>query len=216
MDPFRLCLALGPAAVYVLLLGAINLSRRPFLVTGTRDAAALGLAIAGFIVVGPMELFFPSAAAARFGPLVWVLLIGLYALCLVGTLLMLRPRLIVYNISLDQLWPVLAEVVEQFGDEARWAGDSLFLPALDVQLHLDHAPGLRNVSLKSVGMCQNYASWKRLELALAAALTNVEVRRNPRAISLLSAGVLSVTLLIMAIAMDPEAVARALFEMLRL
>ena len=38
MDPFRLCVALGPVAVYVLLLGALNLSRRAFLVTGTRDA----------------------------------------------------------------------------------------------------------------------------------------------------------------------------------
>ena len=33
MDPFRVCLALGPVAVYVLLLGALNLSRRPFTVT---------------------------------------------------------------------------------------------------------------------------------------------------------------------------------------
>jgi len=216
MDPFRLCLALGPAAVYVLLLGAINLSRRPFLVTGTRDAAALGLAIAGFVIVGPMELFFPNAAAARFGPFVWVLLIALYGLCLVGSLLMLRPRLIVYNISLDQLRPVLAEVVAQFDEEARWAGDSLFLPGLGVQLHLDHVPGLRNVSLKSVGTAQDYVHWKRLEVALAHALGQVEVRRNPRAISLLTAGVLCIALLVLAIARDPEAVAGALFEMLRL
>ena len=34
MDPFRVCLALGPVAIYLLLLGAINLSRRPLLVSG--------------------------------------------------------------------------------------------------------------------------------------------------------------------------------------
>ena len=39
MDPFRLCLALGPVAIYLLLLGAVNLSRRPLLVSGVRDAA---------------------------------------------------------------------------------------------------------------------------------------------------------------------------------
>ena len=34
MDPFRLCLALGPVAVHLLLLGAVNVSRRPLLVSG--------------------------------------------------------------------------------------------------------------------------------------------------------------------------------------
>ena len=47
MDPFRLCLALGPAAIYFLLLGTINLSRRPLLVSGGRDTATLALAITG-------------------------------------------------------------------------------------------------------------------------------------------------------------------------
>ena len=39
MDPFRLCVALGPVAIYLLLVGTLNLFRRPFLVSGTRDAA---------------------------------------------------------------------------------------------------------------------------------------------------------------------------------
>ena len=49
MDPFRLCLALGPVAIYLLLIGAINMFRRPFLVSGTRDTATLGLALSGFL-----------------------------------------------------------------------------------------------------------------------------------------------------------------------
>ena len=53
-------------------------------------------------------------------------------------LLVLRPRLVIYNISVDQLRPILAELVEQLDSEARWAGDSLALPALGVQLHLDN------------------------------------------------------------------------------
>ena len=65
MDSFRLCLALGPLAIYLLLLGAINLSRRPFLVTGARDLAALGVAVAGLVVVGPIELLLPEDANAR-------------------------------------------------------------------------------------------------------------------------------------------------------
>ena len=111
-DLFRLCVALGPVAIYLVLVGSLSLSRRSLLVTGTRDAAALGLAVSGLCIVGPLELFFPDVTAGRFGPMAAVALLGfyvsLYVLLLVLALLMLRPRLIVYNISAEQLrrsWP---------------------------------------------------------------------------------------------------------------
>ena len=59
VDALHLSIALGPLAVYLLLLGFVNLSTRPFVTTGARDVGALGLAIAGLIVAGPMELFLP-------------------------------------------------------------------------------------------------------------------------------------------------------------
>ncbi len=217
MDPFRLCLALGPVAVYVLLLGALNLSRRPFLVSGTRDAAALGLAVAGFVIVGPMELFFPDAAASVFqASYVWLLLLAFYGLCLILILLLLRPRLIVYNVSVDQLRPILADLVGELDSDARWAGDSLALPNLGVQLHIEGHSTMRNVSLVSVGPKQSHPGWRRLESALASVLEQVEVARNPRGVTLVGTAVLIGTTLVMAIARDPQAVARALFDMLRL
>ncbi|MBN2584050.1 MAG: hypothetical protein JXL80_13375 [Planctomycetes bacterium] len=216
MDPFRFCLALGPVAIYVLLLGAINFSRRPLLVPGTRDAAALGLAVSGFLIVGPIELFFPDAAAVRFEAFVWLLLLALYALCLLLILLLLRPRLIIYNISADQVRSILAELVEQLDPNARWAGDTLALPGLGVQLHVDYVAAMRNVSLSSVGPHQNHAGWRRLETALAPALSQVEVRRNPGGAGLLGAGVLMATLLVLVVIRDPQAVAQTLFEMLQL
>jgi len=217
MDPFRLCLALGPVAVYVLLLGLLNLSRRPLLVSGTRDAAALGLGVAGFVIVGPMELFFPYAAATLFqASSVWILLLSFYALCLILVLLLLRPRLIVYNMSVEQLRPLLADLVGELDSEARWAGDSLSLPSLGVQLHIEGAPTMRNVALVSVGPKQNYIGWRRLELVLTPVLDQVEVARNPRGASLVGAALLIGAMLVMAIARNPEAVAKALFDMLRL
>jgi hypothetical protein len=57
MDPLHVAIALGPLATYLLVLGVLNLSSRPLLTTGGRDAAALAMAIAGLMVVGPMELF---------------------------------------------------------------------------------------------------------------------------------------------------------------
>src|SRR3977135_4015231 len=72
MDGSYLCLALCPLAVYLVALGLVNLSRRPTLVTGSRDITALGLALSGMVIGGPMQLFFPEYAAAQLGPLVWL------------------------------------------------------------------------------------------------------------------------------------------------
>jgi hypothetical protein len=220
MEPFRLCLAVGPVAIYLLLLGALNLSRRSFLVSGTRDAAALGLAVSGLVIVGPVELFFPASALARFGPSGGAMLLGayvaLYGLLLVLVLLSLRPRLIIYNISADQLRPILAETVDRLDPGARWAGDCLALPALGVQLQVDSQSAMRNVALSAAGSRQNDAGWRRLESALAAALAQVEGRRNPRGISLLSMGVFLLAFLAVVISRNPQAVAHALFDMLQL
>jgi hypothetical protein len=214
MDPLRLCLALGPPAIYLVLLGAINLGRRPRVVAGARDAAALGLALAGFAIIGPIELFFPHDAAARFGPYAWLLVLVLYALCLALMLLLLRPRLVIYNVTPDQLRPVLAELVARLDAEARWAGDTLFLPALGVQLHVENFAAMRNVSLVAVGPHQNHQGWRRLEQALAAALGRVEIGRNARGASLLSAGLLILAALAMVVYRHPETLHEQLVEVL--
>jgi hypothetical protein len=212
MDPFRLCLALGPVAMYLLLLGSLNLSRRPLLVSGVRDAAALALAVSGLVIVGPIELFFPSHAAMRFGPHVWLLLLVLYVMCVVLVLLSLRPRLVIYNISVDKLRPVLAELVEQLDTEARWAGDSLALPGLGVQLYIDNFASLRSASLISAGGSQSHQGWRRLEIALGDALAREEMSRNPRGLLLLGAGLLIIAGLLWAIAQNPQAVAQSLLD----
>jgi hypothetical protein len=137
-------------------------------------------------------------------------------MCLVLILLLLRPRLIIYNMPADQLRPILANLASDLDVEARWAGDSLALPKLGVNLHLETFGAMRNVSLVSVGAKQSHTGWRRLEAALAVALSREEVPRNPRGISLVSAGVLISVLLILAIARDPQTVAQALLDMLRI
>jgi hypothetical protein len=212
MDPFRLCLALGPVAMYLLLLGAVNGSRRPLLVSGTRDAAALALAVSGLVIVGPMDLFFPFEAAARFGPHVWLLLLALYAMCVVLVLLMLRPRLVIYNLSADKLRPILAELLNRLDPDARWAGDSVVLPGLGVQLYLDGFAALRSTSLISAGGRQNHQGWRRLETALGNALAREEVARNPRGLTLLCAALVILVAIVMAIARNPQAAAQSLLD----
>jgi hypothetical protein len=204
------CVALGPVAIYLLLLGGINLARRPRVLSGTRDTAALALAVAGLVIVGPGELFFPVAASIRLGAFVWVLLGSMYLLGVVLLLLVLRPRLVIYNISTDELRPVLAEVVSKVDPDARWAQDSLVLPGLGVQLHIEILTRLRNVSLISSGPSQNYEGWRRLETALAAGLARVEVPRNYGAMGLVSAGLILLAFVALTVSRDPQAMAAAL------
>jgi hypothetical protein len=214
MDPFRLCLALGPVAIYWLLLGAINMFRRPFLVSGGRDAAALGLAISGLLIVGPVELLFPVAAAVNFGTgTVWVCLIALYALCLVFTLLTLRPRLVVYNIPPDEFRPILADLAMELDSESRWAGDALLMPRLGVHLYLESAALMRNVSLKSAGPNQNHQGWWRLESVLETALGDVKVARNPCGLLIIAAGSLLSAALLAIVVYDPQGVTRSLAQL---
>ncbi len=137
MDGVRICIALAPLALYLLLLAGLNLLRRPVLVTGTRDIAALGFGIAGMLLVGPIELLHPQTAVNQLGPYIWVLSIGLYSLGLALWILFARPRLTIYNISIEQLRPLLATSIEGLDPQYRWAGTCLSLPNLNVQLHLE-------------------------------------------------------------------------------
>ena len=74
MDPLHFCIAVAPLAVYLFLLGVLNLKGFPFVTTGSRDGAALAIGMVGFVIIGPMELFFPEGAASRFGAWVWIML----------------------------------------------------------------------------------------------------------------------------------------------
>ena len=183
MDPLRVCVALGPVAIYLVLLGLLNLSRRPLLVTGGRDAAALGLAASGLVFVGPVELLFPDGLVPHAGVWSGLVLLGLYVaaygLTLAIIALMLRPRLIIYNISLDQLRPILAETVEQIDPGVRWAGDSLTLPGAGVHMYIDHHPAMRNVALVSAGSRQDHAGWRRLDSALGSRCPGSSRRKIP-------------------------------------
>ena len=143
MQPFFFCLAVGPLAIYLMMLGIIDLARRPVVVSGARESAALALAVSGFVVVGPMQLFMPQVAAARFGPLVWLVLLGLYALGVLLWILLSKPRLVIYNIDAEQMRAVLSDVARRFDHEASWAGDCLLLPTLGVQLTIEDYPSLR-------------------------------------------------------------------------
>ena len=183
MDPLRFAIAVVPLVAYSLLLAIVNLRRRPLVVHGGSDFAVLGAAIAGLVFVGPIELFRPEAAVAEYGNYVWLVLLLFYGLWIALITLLSRPRLVVYNISSEELHPILAAAASELDDQARWAGDSLALPGLGVQLHLDGFAVMRNVSLISSGSRQNLDGWKQLADKLGEKLQPVRVESNPRAVT---------------------------------
>ncbi len=216
VDLLHLSVALGPLAVYFVLMGWVNLSRRPFVTTGARDTAALGVAISGFLAAGPVELFLPEPAAYRWGSYSWVLLLGLFSLCLTLIVLLMRPRIVIYNITPDQLRPLLADIVSELDREARWAGEALSLPQLGVHMYVEAAGVTRHAQLVSAGPRQDFAGWRRLELALSDALLATQVSRNPAGYVWLVSGLFIVTLVTFWIASDPVSVKQALRTMLRI
>ena len=215
MDPLHFCIAIAPLSVYLLMLGFLNLRRRPFLTTGARDAGAVGIALMGFVVAGPMELFFPEGAASRFGPWVWVLMLVFYGLCVSLLVLLMRPRIVIYNISMEELKPILTRIANQIDPKSRWTADSLLLPSLNVHLHAESVDWLRNIQLSSGGNRQSFEGWKQLEVELEKALRKIKVRPNFAGVPLL---LLSAAFAIGSAAWmlgDPDSVAAAMENLLR-
>jgi hypothetical protein len=216
MQTIYALIAVAPLAMYLVLVGMLNLRRKPYLMTGARESMLVSLALSGLALIGPMELFFPQQAANEFGPYIWLMLLVFYLLAVMLWILISRPRLVVYNISSAQLRALLAEAAGKLDSEVRWAGDSLALPRLNVQLFVDGFDAMRNVSLVGTGGEQSYTNWRRLEGALREILREITVPRNPRGYSMVLVGILLLITLGFQVARDPQAVAQGLIQLLRL
>jgi hypothetical protein len=169
LDPFRSCLALGPLAIYLLVLALTNFSRRPVVVSGARDTAGLGFATSGLLFIGPIELSLQLVPIAdpRYA---WTLILVLYGLFVTLAVLLASPRIVVYNVALDRLRPALADVINELDPGARWAGGSVALPRLHVEFYLDDHASVRNVSLVASATPQSYDGWRLLQRTLRAEL----------------------------------------------
>lgn len=212
IDPFRIAIAIVPLAAYLFVIGLINLRRRPFMTTGICDLAALGVALSGLMFVGPIELFRPTAAAAEMGNYAWLLLLVFYWLGVWLVVLLARPRLVIYNASAEDLHSALAEAAAELDKNARWAGDSLVLPGLGVQLHIDSFPIMRNVSLASSGPRQSLEGWRLLASALSQKLVPIRVQPNPRSVSFFLTASILTAFMLMQLSKNPAELAQAMLE----
>lgn len=216
MDPLRFCLAFVPLAAYFAALAAVHLRSRPVMVSGFRDSAALALGLSGLAIVGPIELFFPREAGVVFAQYVWLLLGALYGLGVLLVLLAERPRLVIYDLTLDEVRPLLARACERIDPTTRWAGQSLSLPAAGMELRVDSSM-LRAISIRTLGAPPPPEAWRRLQAGLAVELQDVRGHRNlPAALVFGSLGLLLAAATIAFAARNPAEMTQAMVELLRM
>jgi len=176
--------ALLPLAAYLTAVGIVQLRRRPLAVSGQVDVAALASAVAGLVLAGPLALLQPAAGSSTWTAVVLVL--G-FVLVVAFAMLAARPRMVVYNIGLDQMRPLVASVVAALDSSARWAGETAALPTRGLQVHLDDRGPARSVSVIAAGRSSAEA-WGEFSRRLRRAVRPVRVRPSPWAWTFVSAG----------------------------
>jgi len=176
LDTLPLWAALLPLAVYLLLLAAAHARRRPTVVSGTWDGILLAAGVAGLAVAGPLALVRPAVGSSLWG---WLIAALIFSLVVAVCILAARPRLVIYNISAEQLRPLVAEAVATLDADARWAGTSVALPARRLQLHLDGAGGMRCSSVIAGGERAAHEAWTEFGRRLRQAVGRLRVRPSP-------------------------------------
>ncbi len=215
MNTFSIVLAIGPIAIYCLVLGMLHLRRRPKVVSGSRDLACLGLAMIGLFLIGPAELFFPQAAFNLFGVSVWIALIILYLFILLFAILNAKPCLIVFGLDVELLTLRVDQVLQQLDPATQWLGHSFIAPKLGIQGLIEPAGHGAVSHVIATKREQNGMGWLALERALSSDLRSVNVEPSlsgPRWILL---GFAMLSLIGYALISQSPAIAQGIREMLR-
>jgi hypothetical protein len=163
VNSLQIAIAAVPLGVYFLLMGSMLLRTRPLVTSGWRDFLTLGIACAGLVAIGPMQLFFPTHAASRWPGWVWLPMFGLYLLALLILAMWGRPRLIAYGMSKAQFQDLLLEAAKEVDPNASWFGEVLSMPSSGLQLSAESTLGNHVNSVGVVGTLQNITDWIKLE-----------------------------------------------------
>ena len=201
---FPLVVAIMPLATYLLLLGAMRLYR-PLVTTGARDGFALAIGISGFVMVGPMALFFPTDAAATLGAVVWLILLILYSLCVILVLLSLRPRIIIYGIRLPDLLEPLLEACKTIDPSATLdeAKQQVVLVERGVRLRVDLLGMSDTVQIEAFEQNLHPRFWYHLLLQLRSRLAQVRTGLTGGAVGMLSVGFALLTFIVIQVVTQP-------------
>lgn len=177
IEPFTILLALLPLIGYLGVFSLLRLSGKVLVTTGGRDIAALAIAVSGMIAVGPAELFFPSSAAAVFGPVVWLALGSFYGLSVSLIALAMAPKLVVYGRTPEELFGPLLASASRLDPSAEGNPNSfqVWLPKLGIHLRIDGQPGFDNARIVAFEPNVPLKFWNQL-----LAILRAEVHHQPK------------------------------------
>jgi len=214
MPSLHFAIATIPVAVYFILVGGLRLRTRPLVTTGWRDTLTLGIAASGLIAIGPMQLFFPAQAAARWHAWVWLALFVLYALGLMMWLISCKPRLVAYGMDDQQFHQALITAARQIDEQAHWNGDVLTLPGAMIQLALEPSGTWRVHQVVHVGILRNFEEWGKLEREFVKTGRQVVCPRSNAGWPFVIAGLLLLAVAIVPLVNDPSQALAQLKEFL--
>lgn len=170
-----LWLALLPLAAYLAVIGSFHLRRRPVVVTGSVDGALLAAGVSGLVMAGPLALLQPLAGTS---PWTAIAFLAACVILVASAILATRPRMVVYNVGLDRLRPVVAELVAGLDPASRWAGETVALPSRGLQIHLDDRGPARSVSVIAAGSRPAHEAWGEFSRHLRRGIGAIQVRRS--------------------------------------
>lgn len=179
IDYARLSIGLLPLGLAFAVLAFLHMRRKPTVVTSGQEVLFLGFAISGFAMIGPMELFFPTASYAALGEWVWLLLATLYFFLILLASMLSRSSLTVVGLGPELLQKDLEEALAIEGIESRWLGNQLEVPQLGIRAIVESSYGFRESShLTPCGYNQNAMGWYQLEKLLRGRWGDIEMVRG--------------------------------------
>ena len=171
----RVVTVVVPVAVYFLILGLLNTSRHPQMLTARADFALLIAALSPLV-------FLPAAGVLGASPVAAVLV----ALALAVGIILLAPQgrsWVIYNLPIVSAWGAIAAALGRLGLSFRRVGDSFLIDGRDAAVTVEAFPLLRNVTVHLRGGGKHLA--RDLQRALAWQLASVESEATPMAVSML-------------------------------
>ena len=185
LDSLPFWIALVPLGVYCCIMGGLQLRHRPLIVSAAWDSALLGIALSGLVAVGPLAAIQPLLGGSPWGE---VILLLVYALVVAVCILFARPRLLIYNATIEQVRPLVAQNAAAVDPAVRWAGESVALPTLGLQAHVEGNGPLRTVSVVVLQSGEAGEAWTDLSRRLRRVSRRLRVQPSPVGMVLLAVG----------------------------
>ncbi|QDV69847.1 hypothetical protein Poly24_35650 [Rosistilla carotiformis] len=216
IDSFSIALALGPLAIYLLVIGYLQSARRPTVTTGAQDTVALAIGASGFVLAGPLVLFFPTMAYGMLGWIVWLMLAAFFLLTLLLIILTMRPRMVIYGTTASDVREPLLRAARSIDPGARLEGEQIWFPGVAASVRLEVFSPHDTPQVVPQMQTISPVFWRRFVQASRHEIGQVE---NPARSK--GAGMLLVALVILGfvatqIAMQPQEIVSGFREWLRL